>query len=52
MTPLSSDKWILSSFITATVQYDDNPVQSEFTPVKDVVEIKGEEPKEEPKNDE
>jgi len=45
MTPLSSDKWILSSFITATVQYEeDDPVQSELTPVKDIVEIEGEEP--------
>jgi hypothetical protein len=45
MTPLSADKWILSSFITATVRDEERtPIASELTPVKEIVEIKGEEP--------
>ncbi len=50
MTPLSSDKWILSSFIASSVNDDgrNQPIESEFTPIKDVTELN----QEEPENDE
>jgi hypothetical protein len=47
MTPLSSDKWILSSFITAVVERDEIPQsseESELTPLKDATQAEDEKP--------
>lgn len=50
MTPLSSEKYILSSFITSSVDKDEHdiPFESELTPLKETVEPD----QEEPENDE
>ena len=50
MTPLSDDKYILSSFITSSLNKSDKdaPIDSELTPLKDATELN----QEESKNDE
>ena len=50
MTPLSNEKYILSSFITSSVDKDEHdiPFESELTPLKETVEPD----QEEPENDE